>query len=140
MSPSDDPSNASSGDPYRESFRESSRESGDHYHAPQPEAAAEAHREKFHALEIAQVLSHYDIGVIAQIREYRRGSRRSPKLKLQSERGEFLLKRKQSDQSLERAEASHAVQARAAAGGVPVAPLVELRRGGTLLSLGERRY
>lgn len=112
----------------------------DHFRAPQQGTTGEERRERFQAREIAQVLSHYDLGVISRIQEYRRGSRRSPKLKLQSERGDFLLKRKQSGYSHERAIASHALQARAEEAGVPVAGFVQTRKGGTLLAFGERLY
>jgi Ser/Thr protein kinase RdoA (MazF antagonist) len=101
-------------------------------------------REKFQAREIAQVLSHYDIGVINEIREYRRGSRRAAKLKISAEHGDYLLKRRARgrtfDRDRERAAAGHAVQARASGGGVPVAQLIALRSGGTLLEFGERLY
>jgi Ser/Thr protein kinase RdoA (MazF antagonist) len=101
-------------------------------------------RERFQSREIAQVLSHYDLGVIREIREYRRGSRRAAKLKISADGGDFLLKRRALGRSLERdrerAAAGHAVQHRAAAGGVPVAGLVPLRSGGTLLQFGERLY
>ncbi len=117
-----------------------SDESSDHFREPAPESALDAMRERFSAREVAQVLSHYDVGVIGNIREYRRGSRRAPKLKLETERGEFLLKRKNAGHSRDRAEAGHALQARAAAAGVPVAALVPMRHGGTLLVLGEKLY
>lgn len=117
-----------------------SDESNDHFRVPAPESAVDAQREKFSAREVAQVLSHYDVGVISNIREYRRGSRRAPKLKLETERGEFMLKRKNAGHSRERAEAGHALQARAAAAGVPVAALVSMRNGGTLLALGDSLY
>ncbi len=117
-----------------------SEESNDHFRVPAPESALDAMREKFSAREVAQVLSHYDVGVISNIREYRRGSRRAPKLKLETERGEFMLKRKNAGFSRERAEAGHALQARAAAAGVPVAALVSMRHGGTLLALGDSLY
>ena len=117
-----------------------SDESNDHFRVPAPEGALDALREKFNAREVAQVLSHYDLGVISNIREYRRGSRRAPKLKLETERGEYMLKRKNTGHSRERAEAGHALQAYAAAAGVPVAALVPMRHGGTLLSLGDSLY
>ncbi len=122
---------------------------GDHFHAPRGDDAAAddagvAGRERFQAREIAQVLSHYDLGVISEIREYRRGSRRAAKLKVSSERGDFLLKRRALgvglDRSRERASACHAVQARAASASVPVARLERLRSGGTLLEFGDRLY
>lgn len=132
MPPSDEQPRDSSGD--------SAYESNDHFRVPPPESALDAQREKFHAREIAQVLSHYDLGVITNIREYRRGSRRAPKIKLETERGEFMLKRKNAGHSRERAEAGHMLQARAAAAGVPVAALVPMRHGGTLLSFGDGLY
>lgn len=106
--------------------------------------ADDPRRERFTAHEIAQVLSHYDLGVISAIREYRRGSRRAAKLKLVSERGEHLLKRRASgriaERERDRAAASHRLQQIAAKAGVPVATLVPLRTGGTLLELDGRLY
>lgn len=116
-----------------------SDESHDQFHAPEP-AGAGLEREKFAAREIAQVLSHYDLGVISQIREYRRGSRRSPKLRLESERGNFLLKRKVQGYSADHARTAHELQRLAAQASVPVAPIVRLRSGGTLLELGGSLY
>jgi Ser/Thr protein kinase RdoA (MazF antagonist) len=115
--------------------------SGDH--AASPERRAQQ-RERFSVQEIGQVLSHYDIGVIKEIREYKRGSRRAAKLKLVAERGTFLLKRRALGRSIEadrsRASASHKLQQIAFRGGVPVASLTTLRSGGTLLQLIGRLY
>jgi len=58
-----------------------------------PEAAS-GEREVFTAEELAVVLSHYDVGVIESIRPFLRGSRRSPKVYMRTERGERLLKRR----------------------------------------------
>src|SRR5690606_8873090 len=44
--------------------------------------------------ELVMVLSHYDLGVVTQIEEFRRGSRRAPKLVIRTDRGQFLLKRR----------------------------------------------
>ncbi|EQD46648.1 aminoglycoside phosphotransferase, partial [mine drainage metagenome] len=51
-------------------------------------------REKFGTDELAMVLSHFDIGVIEAIKDFPRGSRKAPKLLIQTERGEYLLKRR----------------------------------------------
>ena len=58
--------------------------------------AARGHggREQFSAEELAIVLSHFDIGVIDSIVEYPRGSRKAPKLLINSENGKYLLKRR----------------------------------------------
>jgi Ser/Thr protein kinase RdoA (MazF antagonist) len=116
-----------------------SDESHDQFHAPEP-APAGLEREKFASREIAQVLSHYDLGVIREIREYRRGSRRSPKLRLETERGQFLLKRKVRGYSADHARTVHELQRLAAQARVPVAPIVPLRGGGTLLEFGGHLY
>jgi hypothetical protein len=51
-------------------------------------------REQFAADELAIVLSHFEIGVLESIVEYPRGSRKAPKLLVQSDQGKFLLKRR----------------------------------------------
>jgi len=51
-------------------------------------------RERFDPEELAICLSHYDLGVIESIKEFRRGSRRAPKAIIRSEKGKFLLKRR----------------------------------------------
>ena len=51
-------------------------------------------RERFGTEELAICLSHYDLGVIESIREFPRGSRRSPKVIIQSEKGKYLFKRR----------------------------------------------
>ena len=116
-----------------------SDESHDQFHAPEP-APTGLEREKFAAREIAQVLSHYELGVIHQIREYRRGSRRSPKLRLEADRGHFLLKRKVQGYPQDHARTVHDLQRLAGLAGVPIAPIVPLRTGGTLLALGGHLY
>ncbi len=51
-------------------------------------------RAQFAADELAIVLSHYDLGVIKEITPFKRGSRKSPKVYINSSRGEFVLKRR----------------------------------------------
>jgi homoserine kinase type II len=51
-------------------------------------------RERFEPDELAMVLSHYDLGVISTAKEFTRGSRRSPKLLLETPNGRYLLKRR----------------------------------------------
>jgi Ser/Thr protein kinase RdoA (MazF antagonist) len=51
-------------------------------------------RERFSPSELAVVLSHYDLGVIESAKEFGRGSRRSPKLRLRTADGRYLLKRR----------------------------------------------
>src|SRR3954451_20896932 len=51
-------------------------------------------RERFGAEELTVVMSHFDIGIIESVTEYPRGSRKAPKLLIQSDQGKFLLKRR----------------------------------------------
>lgn len=51
-------------------------------------------REVFGVHELAIILSHYQIGVIEQMQVLPIGSRRSPKVRIQAQEGEFLLKRR----------------------------------------------
>ena len=54
----------------------------------------EDERERFSPSELAVVLSHYDLGVIESAKEFMRGSRRSPKLRIRTANGRYLLKRR----------------------------------------------
>jgi homoserine kinase type II len=51
-------------------------------------------RERFATDELAIVLSHYEIGIIEEIKEFPRGSRKAPKLLITTDQGKFLLKRR----------------------------------------------
>lgn len=51
-------------------------------------------REKYGTEELATVLSHYDLGVITRMREFNRGSRKAPKLQIDTDTGRYLLKRR----------------------------------------------
>lgn len=118
-------------------MRESGSDDGDQKPL---EESAPAGRERFHARELTKVLSNWDLGVIHEIREYRRGSRRSPKIRIFAEKGSFLLKRKAGGQREDRAQRCHELQLDAERGGVPLAALVPRRSGGTLLAFDARLY
>jgi len=51
-------------------------------------------RDRFGREELGEVLSHYDVGVIQSAKEFARGSRRAPKLLLETPSGRYLLKRR----------------------------------------------
>ena len=78
----------------------------------------------FSSEELAQVLSHYDIGVIHQAKPLSAGSRRAPKMVIASERGKFLLKRRpKGKDDLYHVAFSHAIQSRLSEMEFPLAPL-----------------
>jgi Ser/Thr protein kinase RdoA (MazF antagonist) len=92
--------------------------------------------------ELAQVLSHYDIGVIHQAKPLSAGSRRAPKMVITSERGKFLLKRRpKGKDDLYHVAFAHAIQARLSEMEFPLAPLVATcDEKNTILHLNNRIY
>src|SRR3954468_17456237 len=93
------------------------------------QAAAGGQREKFLADELAIVLSHFDIGVIEEIKEFPRGSRKAPKLLVATEQGKFLLKRRArgKDEAFKVAF-SHALQLFLAAKQFPLPHLIGTKK------------
>ncbi|MHC4573440.1 MAG: phosphotransferase enzyme family protein [Planctomycetota bacterium] len=96
----------------------------------------------FSGEELAQVLSHYDVGVIHQARPLSAGSRRAPKVVIISEQGKFLLKRRpKGKDDLYRVAFAHAVQNHLAQRGFPVTALVATRdENNTILQLDNHIY
>jgi len=79
----------------------------------------------FSSEELAQVLSHYDIGIITQVKPHSAGNKRAPKMVITSEEGKFLLKRRQRGKDdFYRVAFAHAVQTHLAKSHFPVAALV----------------
>ncbi len=85
--------------------------------------------ETFTPEELAECLSHYDIGRVKNIAEFPRGSRRSPKVVIDSSAGKFLFKRRaggKDDQS--KVAFAHQIQMKLIGEGFPVARLVPTGR------------
>jgi len=96
----------------------------------------------FSSEELAQVLSHYDVGIIHQAKPHTAGSRRVPKIVITSEQGKFLLKRraKGKDDPYHVAFA-HAIQTHLTEEAFPVAPLLATcDEKNTILHLNNRIY
>ncbi|MCJ7729170.1 MAG: phosphotransferase [Sedimentisphaerales bacterium] len=96
----------------------------------------------FSSNELATVLSHYDIGVIHDLRPLSAGSQRTPKMIVTAERGRFLLKRRpKGKDDLYRAAFAHAVQTHLADRDFPLARLLSTRdEKNTLLQLDNHIY
>ena len=96
----------------------------------------------FSSEELAQVLSHYDVGVIHEAKPLAAGSKRAPKMVISSEQGKFLLKRRpRGKDDLYRVAFTHAVQTHLAAKGFPVSALVPTRdEKNTILQLNNHIY
>lgn len=96
----------------------------------------------FDASELAIALSHYDTGIISEIRPIRRGSGDAPKIILRSSRGTFLFKRRgKSRSNPERVAFSHQLQLHLASRGYPLPRLLGTRgENNSMLRLGDRLY
>ena len=102
----------------------------------------ESDRERFTPSELAVVLSHYDLGVIESAKEYPRGSRRSPKLRLRTARGRYLLKRRaQGRDKPARVTFAHTLLWHLQQKGFPVPQLLHTRNGDeTMVTHEDRVY
>lgn len=96
----------------------------------------------FSSQELARVLSHYDVGVIDEVKSLSAGSRRVPKMVVSSEQGKFLVKRRPKGRDdLHRVTFAHAVQAHLAKKSFPVAALLPTRdENDTALQLNNHIY
>lgn len=86
-------------------------------------------REKFATDELAIVLSNFDIGVIESITEFARGSRKAPKLLVNTDQGKYLLKRRaRGKDDAFKVAFSHALQLFLAAKQFPLPRLIGTKR------------
>jgi Ser/Thr protein kinase RdoA (MazF antagonist) len=100
--------------------------------APEQESAAAAAarrpRARFEPGELAMVCSHFDIGVIQGVKEFRRGSGRSPKVVIRTDHGVYLLKRRPIGRhGLPRIEFCHHIQLHLAQRRFPLPQLITPR-------------
>ena len=97
--------------------------------------------EEISGRDLAIVLSRYDLGAVDRISDYKRGSRRSPKMHIVSSMGEFLLKRRApGHDEYSRVVFAHSVQATLSEHRFPVAGLVSTTGGSTLVQHEGRIY
>jgi len=96
----------------------------------------------FSSEELVRVLSHYDVGIIHQIKSLSGGNRRAPKMVVVSDQGKFLLKRRpRGKDDLYRVAFAHAVQAHLAEKAFPVTTLLATRSdNNTILQLNNHIY
>lgn len=92
--------------------------------------------------DLAIVLSHYDIGVIASINLLSRGTPRFPKYAVRAERGDFVLKRRKEPRAqIDRVAFTQSVHTTLASAGYPTPAVIQTkRRGGLVVFLNERLY
>lgn len=101
-------------------------------------------RATFDLAEAVVALSHYDLGIIQTVREFRRGSRHSPKLIVKSEKGVFVLKRRAHGRDDPvKVAFTHQIQRRLAKAGYPLPRIALVRNTDppqSILNLGGRIY
>jgi len=97
---------------------------------------------RFEPFELAMALSHYDVGVIREMRAVRRGSGDAPKALLRTDRGLLLFKRRGRNRSRpERVAFCHRLQLHLAARGYPLPRLLGTRdENNSVLRLGDHLY
>ncbi|HZW10833.1 MAG TPA: phosphotransferase [Phycisphaerales bacterium] len=107
-----------------------------------PPGAKADRRSSFDLGELASVCAHYDVGDIRRVLEYRKGSRRSPKVLLDTSTGRYLLKRRaRGRDDPYRVAFCHDLQLYLAASGFPATRLIGTRLGNnSMVQLGDRVY
>ncbi len=100
------------------------------------------HRSTYSLGELASVCAHYDVGEIRRVLEYRKGSRRSPKVLLDATSGFYLLKRRaRGKDDPYKVAFCHDLQLYLAANGFPAPRLVGTRVGNnSMVQLNDRVY
>lgn len=87
-------------------------------------------RAEFRSDELSAVLAQYDLGAVQRVERQLRGSRRSPKVIITSDRGRFLLKRRAAGRDHPmKVVFSHQVQQYLAQNKFPMPELVRVREG-----------
>lgn len=108
---------------------------------PPTGAAAPDSYDHFELAEAVGALSNYDLGIVSAVQEFRRGSRRAPKLLLKCERGLLIFKRLASGRDdPARVAFAHEVQRVLAGSGYPLPRLLPTRTGETQLRLNSHSY
>jgi len=98
--------------------------------------------DKFDTYELAITLSRYDLGVVSSITEFERGSRRAPKVVIDSDRGRFLYKRRAKGRDdLPKVAFTHQIQLALAGQNFPLPHLIGTRpENNSMLVLNEHIY
>ncbi len=99
-------------------------------------------RAEFDPEELAAVLSRYDIGAIKSVEKQLKGSRRSPKVIIEADKGRFLLKRRARGRDHPvKVAFSHAVQVHLQREGFPLPRLIPvIDDGDTMVIIEEHLY
>ena len=95
----------------------------------------------FSSQELARVLSHYELGIIKQVRTLSAGNRRAPKVVIVSDNGKFMLKRRpRGKDNPNRVSFSHEVQQYLQKKKFPVAKIIPTKTNETVLHEGNHTY
>jgi Ser/Thr protein kinase RdoA (MazF antagonist) len=93
--------------------------------------------DRFATGELAMVCSNYELGRIHNVREFRRGSRQSPKVVLETSTGTVLIKRRTPSRATAQHIAfSHSIQNHLSERSFPLARLIPTQTGQGALTVG----
>ncbi len=97
--------------------------------------------EEISGKDLALVLSHYELGAINRIAEYRKGSRRSAKVIVGADKGKYLLKRRAQGINIKtQVLFAHTIQKQLEEHRFPVAGLVSTTNGDSFVEHDGRIY
>ncbi|HPF41021.1 MAG TPA: phosphotransferase [Phycisphaerae bacterium] len=98
-------------------------------------------RATFTSEELARVLSHYDLGIVAEVRPFERGSHESAKVVVRTADGRFLVKRRPHRDDPYKVAFAHSMQRFLAAKHFPLPHLIGTRaNNNSMLKIGESVY
>src|SRR6266404_3909490 len=99
-------------------------------------------REQFSSQELAIVLSHYDLGIVSDAKEFPRGSHASAKVVVTTDRGRFLVKRRpRGKDDPFRVAFAHSLQTHLASKNFPLPHLIGTRQhNNSMLKLEDAVY
>lgn len=98
-------------------------------------------RASFKSEELARVLSHYDLGIVAELRPFERGSHESAKVVVRTATGRYLVKRRPQRDDPYKVAFAHSMQRFLAARHFPLPHLIGTRaNNNSMLKIGESVY
>lgn len=98
-------------------------------------------RAEFKSEELARVLSHYDLGIVSEVKPFERGSHESAKVVVRTAEGRFLVKRRPLRDDPYKVAFAHSLQRYLATKHFPLPHLIGTRaNNNSMIKVGESVY
>lgn len=98
-------------------------------------------RATFTSEELARVLSHFDLGIVAEVRAFERGSHESAKVVVKTATGRYLVKRRPQGDNPYKVAFAHSLQRYLASKHFPLPHLIGTRaNNNSMLKIGDSVY